>query len=170
MKKISIALSLLVVLLFTGCFGWNRIYTEFSNVKNTTVDEKNVAVIYNDFPEASHAGCINDIYFSNKSTGKFEAIYHDTDLKPKHFTRKFLLLPGTYNIFYSYDYYGTRKEADKGHGRVNLKAGHKYRVEHETCDGSFYRKFCTSGIWLHDLTTGELLSGKRQKFVFPTAP
>ena len=70
MKKLLIGLSVLLVLLFSGCA--KRI-TSLSNIKNVPVQERNVAIIKDDY--FHYRGVINKISFLNKSTGKFEEIY-----------------------------------------------------------------------------------------------
>jgi len=162
MKKLLIGLSVLLVLLFSGCA--KRI-TSLSNIKNVPVQERNVAIIKDDY--FHYRGVINKISFLNKSTGKFEEIYSKAHPKPGYIPQnmKFMLQPGTYNISYSRKKY--KGFWSKGSGQVELKAGHEYRVNHASCSlYATYKRFCTSrlnAIWFEDLTTGDVLSGCKWK-------
>lgn len=161
MKKLLIGLSALFVLFFSGCSAGKR--TVFNNIKDTSVDERNVAIIKDDY--FHYIFSIKKISFFNKSTGKFEDIFNRANSEREYLHYKFILQPGTYNIFY-------RRKSYKGpwavgSGRVELKAGHKYRVNHASCSlYAIYKRFCrayTDAIWFEDLNTGEVLSGYKWK-------
>jgi len=89
----------------------------------------------------------------------------DGDVNP------FKLTPGTYLISFSYNEYKIGPVS--GQGTVELKAGHVYRVEKETCYvagvllGKIFRGACTgrspytATLWIEDETTGEVVAGEK---------
>lgn len=162
MKKLLISLSSLIVLLLSGCA--TRTAT-FSNIKDVHVQERNVVIIKDDY--FHYIGVINKITFLNKSTGKFEEIFSKAHPYSGYVPQKikFVLQPGTYNIFYSRKSY--KGPWAVGSGQVKLKAGHEYRVNHGDCSLYYaYKRICrlyTDTIWFEDLTTGDVLSGCKWK-------
>lgn len=160
-RKASI-LFLSIILMLTGCATRT---VSFSNMKNVSVQERNAAIIKDDY--FHYVGVINKISFLNRSTGKFEEIFSKAHPKPGYIPQKikFVLQPGTYNISYSKKTYKGLWAYGSGH--VELKSGHEYRVNHASCSlYATYKRFCTSkldAIWFEDLTTGEVLSGYKWK-------
>lgn len=162
MKKLLIGLSALLILFFSGC---STRTASFSNIKNVPLNEGNVAIIKDDY--FHYQGVINKISYLNKSTGKFEEIFTAAHRELGHVPQKikFVLQPGTYNIFYKRKSY--KGPWAVGSGQVELKAGHEYRVNHASCSlYAIYKRFCRAyadAIWFEDLTTGEVLSGYKWK-------
>jgi len=160
MKKLLIGLSVLSLLLLSGCAA-TRI--SFNNIKNSPVHKENVAIIKDDY--FHFPWTIKKITFLNKSTGRFEKIFSRENTKPGYVYSKFVLQPGIYNIMYSRKSY--KGPWAVGSGEVKLKAGHEYRVNHGDCSlYNAYKRICrlyTDTIWFEDLTTGDVLSGCKWK-------
>jgi hypothetical protein len=132
--------------------------TVFSNIKKGVFDEGDYAVIKDDY--FHYPWSIVTISMLNNSTGEFEEICDNRKLEGVN--TKYVLTPGTYEIYYAHRHY--KIPLTSGVGVVELEAGHEYRVNHATCDSLYhiYKEYCrgyTATIWFEDVTTGEVLSG-----------
>jgi len=151
MKKILIGLSVLVILFFSGCGA----RTVFYDTKDAPVDEKNMAIIIDDY--FHYPWSVKALSKLNKRTGKFEEIFNYPNKKqgPSHPTYGYVLVPGIYKITYGRKF--KPKLESWGSGQVELKAGHKYRVNHYLCMITCSPRIATA--WFEDITTGEVVSG-----------